>query len=624
MAAASFERPRFPGLRHQWVARASYFSLALVVGALFFLQVLDDEEDLFRWLCAFSIIALSALIAVFFSASRDQADGALNTYCLWASAAFFGYIVLRAVTSPSPYIARPDLYVVVASLVLYGLASRMFGTATQRSAVIVPLLAFGVVHVVFAVVQAAQGGNLSLLVPALGNISESSRASGLYANPNHLAGLLEILAVFGLSLTCWSRWPKWVKVVVAYLTGACFLGLALTGSRGGYLGVMASLLVFGVLSLLVLRSAGRPVLLKWGSIGLTLLVAAFGALWLLIDENVALSGRIEKIVTDESRLGLWQAAIEQWRLQPWIGTGSGTYLFYGRQFRAPSMQMDPVEVHNDYLHLLCEYGIVGAAGFLLFFIAHVRHGWRSFVYLGPDRIASGRSPLSDRLALTIGALSAIAASVVHSAFDYNLHIPANALLLAFVFGIVAAPGLNLRSEKSHSPTVVLPRYALGVLGAVLLIQCVRLLPGEYYAAQARATLWDEEPAAAAVLANKALRFEQHNPDVYFVLGRALFAHSIEPYLTDEKRSSLLEEALAAFDKAHRLAPLDGTFPLDKGLLLDKLGRFTEAEEMYQLAVLRDPRATHVADKYKFHLELWKQRAPNDVLDSFDRPKPRSR
>ena len=86
-------------------------------------------------------------------------------------------------------------------------------------------------------------------------------------------------------------------------------------------------------------------------------------------------------------------------------------------------------VHNDYLHLLCEYGVIGGALFCFFLATHVRAGWNTFSRYGPRRVAAGTAPLSDRLALTIGSLSVVAAYAVHSAVDFNLHLPANALLL---------------------------------------------------------------------------------------------------------------------------------------------------------------------------------------------------
>jgi len=581
-----------------WVLRlGGFLSVLVLVGSLVFLQVLNAQKDLLFCFVAYAGVAIAALLATVTMRSSSSFD----LLCVCASAVFFGYIMIRALTSPAPYIARPDLYSVLAGLTLYGLTLSVLTGSAVRIALIVSLLGFAVVHVLVSVVQAGLGENYNMIIPSLGAARSDPRATGLYVNPNHLAGLLEVLGIFALSITCWSRWPSWAKVFLAYLAGICYFGVVLTGSRAGYLSVVASLLIFAVLSLLVLRSGGTALLLRFGGSGLILLTTALIAAGLTIHHSAPLRERVQNIVPDEGRLDLWRAAIEQWKLQPVTGTGSGTYLFYGRQFRSEQMQLDPVDVHNDYLHLLCEYGLIGAAGFLLFFCAHLYRGWQTFMRLGPRRLAAGSYPLSDRLALNIGALCAIGAYVVHSAVDYNLHIPANALLFAFIFGIVANPGMAPGSEISRPTSTRISRFAVVVLGTVLLLQCARLLPGEFYGERARTALEDEDPSSAISLARKALAHEEQNPNIFFYLGRALLALGNEKDRAAE-RPSYYDGALAAFQKARRLVPLDGTYPLEMAFAYDQIGRFAEAESMYDIARARDPRSIAIAQLYQAHLE----------------------
>ncbi|MDQ6623425.1 MAG: hypothetical protein M3Y86_08070, partial [Verrucomicrobiota bacterium] len=298
------------------------------------------------------------------------------------------------------------------------------------------------------------------------------------------------------------------------------------------------------------------------------------------------------------------AAIDQWKLSPIVGAGSGTYQFYGRQFRDPSMQGDPSFVHNDYLHLLAEYGLLGGVAFLIFLGAHLRQGWLAFVSLGPKRIAAGSYLVSDRFALTLGALCAVAACAVHSAFDFNLHIPANALVVAAVFGLLANPGTKeITTRTAAKPNRAL-KIILAALSLLLLVQCARLLPGEYYANEAQISLRDEDPRGAAYFADQALRFEHANPNIYFLRGRALVALA---YAEDREpeRLSYFERALAAFDRARQLAPLDGAYPMEMAFLLDDMGRFEEAEWMHGLARARDPRSEQVEHMYQNHLRAWR-------------------
>ena len=577
--------------------------------ALVVLQVSFAGIGLALSLPAYGLIAVAALLA--FSSLRLPSK--VDLFCVCTTGLFFGCIALRALTSPVSYSAREDLYLVLAAVVLYTLCITALSSPGQRFALIVSLLAFAMAHVVVGLIQAGLGSNF-MTNPFLENLVVGTRANGFYANPDHLAGLLELLGILGLSITCWSRWPKSAKVLVGYLTFVCYVGVALTGSRGGYLSVAASLIVFGVLSLMVLRSGGAVFLWKNGAIGLVVIFVALLAAGHSALQSKRLTERATSILTpDNTRFDLSRAAIEQWKLQPLTGTGSGTYRFYGRQFRAERMQADPVVVHNDYLHLLCEYGAIGAMAFLGFLFAHLRHGWRTFLFFGPKRLAAGTLASSNRLALNMGALSAVSAYLVHSVVDFNLHIPANALLVAFVFAILAAPGMPAvpKPMPSRSKFNLLFRVATPALAAVLLIQCVRLWPGEYYTNRASAALEDEDPATAVALANKALTYEQQNPNIFFYLGRAFGALGNDKRQS-EKRTSYYNAALAAFDKARLLAPLDGFYPLDMAFLYDEMGRFAEAEWMYGLARSRDPRSVMMSQLYKSHLAAWENEGQKDV------------
>jgi O-antigen ligase len=445
-----------------------------------------------------------------------------------------------------------------------------------------------------------------MLIPFLQRFDYGRRASGLYVCPNHLAGLLEVLGIFGLSIALWGRLPVWVKLLALYGAGVCYLGLLLSVSRGGYISSAASLLVFVTLSLLVLRRTARQFFLRIGelSVAAAWLVLIFGSFYsnrmLFLSDRPTIAQE-----TNDIRVQLWNAALQQFKSEPVLGTGSGTHLFYGRQFRTLGMDLDPVQVHNDYLHLLAEYGITGAVGFLIFLGAHLFSGWKDLGRLGPKRAAVSPGLTSNRLALEIGALAAIGAYLVHSAFDFNLHIPANALLLAFVFGLLANPGI-WRGSKSAVPAKSLTawRLALPVLGIIVAIQCARLLPAEYWAERARVALRDNNPRMSADYAVRALATEERNPDIYYYLGRAGILEGNA--VTDpEKRAFLFQVAILAFEKGWALARQDETFPIELASIYDALERFSEAEWMYDEAIRLDPKSAQMREYYEVHLEKWR-------------------
>ena len=578
---------------------------AVSVGAGFAtIQALIGGTRLLFSLPAYGLVALSGLLSLFLLRRAKPAPAQI---CLMSTALFFGYILARALFSPVAYIARADIYSVLGGLVVYFFIACIFTAAKPRMLFLLFLLTIAMVHVVIGAIQFRYGENF-MLIPFLQRHDYDRRASGLYVCPNHLAGLLEVVGLFALSMVCWSRWPAWMKLLTGYAAGVCYLGLILTGSRGGYLSAIASLLTLAILSLMILRQTSARLFWRITTAGFIGTLVVGLAVLFLVQGNSYLNDRAQKVVDPgNERIDLWQAAMQQWKLQPVFGTGSGTYLYYGRQFRTERVLPDPVYVHNDYLQLLAEYGLVGVAGFLVFLVAHLGQGWKNFKRLGPKRVALSSRLLSNSMALQVAGMAAVAAYVVHSIFDFNLHIPANVLLLAFVFGILANSGEPPGAEGGR-PAISLAswRLVLPMFGLIILVQCARLWPGEYFAERARTSLRDNNPAAAVALARRGLEHEHENPYLYQYLGSALLEEGDDLMSVPAGRRSSYEAAVTAFKNGQALAPRDKTFPLALGSLYDLLGRFPEAEWMFDEAVALDPKSEPTRQCYEAHLKNWRE------------------
>jgi O-antigen ligase len=578
-------------------------SFFLLVAAFAVVHVLIGGTRLVYSLPAYGLLGALGLLA-FGWLRRPKPNPA--QLCLITSALFFGYILLRAIFSPVDYIARTDIYLVLGGLLAYFIVAFFFTSPKHRIAFVLFLLTIAIVHVAIGTVQ-FRGGDNFMPISFLHRVDYGSRASGFFVCPNHLAGFLEVAGIFGVSIACWSRLPAWSKLLVAYATAVCYLGIGLTGSRGGYLSAAASLIVFGVLSLITLRQATRR--LFWTVVGMSLIAAvAIGATGIfLFAKSDYLTARARNLIDKENvRIDLWHAAIEQWKLQPFVGTGSGTYLYYGRQFRTERVQNDAVWVHNDYLQLFAEYGVVGASLFVIFLGMHLCNGWKNFRRLGPERVAESSLVLSDNFALNLGAICAVSAYLVHSFVDFNLHIPANVVLLAFVFGLLANAGMQCGTELSApAPSVLRWRLALPVIGLIVLIQCVRLLPAEYFAEHARTAIRNDQADSAAQFAERGLKTEHRNPYLYQYLGAARLQRS--DFVEDpHARATLYNGALNAFGEAHALAPRDEEFVLALASIYDSLDRFTESESLYQEALRLDPRSIYTKQAYDAHVAEWQK------------------
>ena len=330
-----------------------YLPLVLIALALICIQVLIGGVRLVFSLPAYALLAGGAITAAL--AVKRQARPPL--ICAGAALALAAWVVARALTSPVVYLARTDLLMVLAAVLVYFTTVMHFRAQRPRLLLAALLLILALAHVVVGAVQFKQNDNFMLLPGIMRPPYYEWRASGFYICPNHLAGLLEMTGLVALGLACWSASRPRVRVLAGYCVLMCLAGVAITGSRGGYLSVVFGLGIFAILSLWAVW------LMRRGGLMMTLAAILFGAALVLgggfwfMSQSDSIHDRLAKIYDPNNmRLYLWKGALTQYHLRPLEGTGSGTTLYLARQFRDPLIQNDPMHAHDDYLELLAGDG----------------------------------------------------------------------------------------------------------------------------------------------------------------------------------------------------------------------------------------------------------------------------
>ncbi len=590
-----------------------YFIFGLLVVALVVMQLLRGGWILASSLPAYAFVACGAMVS-WFPFSKIH----LPEKCRWpllSAVVFFGYLGVRTLLSPVDFIARPDLFAILGSAVVYLLFAFYVTSPRLRVWLVAVLLLLGCANGLVGAIQYFKGENFMIFTD-LPRADYGKRASGFFGNPNQLAGFLELALLLGIGVAWWGRWKLWGRLVAGYGALMCAAALLLTGSRGGYASTLAGLFVFVLLCFMARerRSHGNVWAIVFAVVVLTATLA-FTA-YAIVQGSDLLRSRVEGATADVPfRASLWKAALQQFTLSPIFGTGSATYVYYGRMFRGAVVQTDPIYSHNDYVQLLAEFGLVGFACFLFMLTTHLRAGWRSIgelsAHLRGSRLAAG----SNSLALTIGALSCVAAYVIHSMVDFNLHIPANALLMAIVFGLLANPGSIPASSKTgeHEPVFTLPtaaRLIAPALGAWMLFSGLNFGYGAYYSYRAERILSDwkfldkkEIAQDAEKLARLGLERDPKNLDLYRSLGDALFALAAHSTHLPEARMRYLQESVEVYKRALELAPMDRNLLLGLCWTYDDMRLFSESAPLYQRALEIDPNSGQVRAAYAGHLEM---------------------
>ena len=294
--------------------------------------------------------------------------------------------------------------------------------------------------------------------------------TGTYINHNHFAGLLGPLLLVGIGVfVVWfvrfvagrsytfaedgrSAWKKATATarLLRHLPGrqALLLGaigfmavaLILSQSRGGLISCSIALGLQVVL-LCKMRSRSTEILQALGV--LALLAAIVG---LVLAPRVLTRFSYAQRDAPE-RFELWQDSARIVRDYPLLGTGLGTYRDVLPNYR-PQKDFffvagipQPAAInyaHNDYLQLLTECGFVGFGLMAWALVATLRHLFSSFASHADWEVATLGSSLT----------AGIVGFLLHSLVDFNMHIPANALMACLLVSVALVLAQNVETDSA--------------------------------------------------------------------------------------------------------------------------------------------------------------------------------
>lgn len=259
------------------------------------------------------------------------------------------------------------------------------------------------------------------------------RGSGTFIYPNHLAGFLEMILPLGIAYVFIGRLSHVTKILLCYACLCIAAGIAATMSRGGYL-VTALALVALCAFFLTQRDYRIQglVLLSLLVVTMAIAIPRMGDLRGHMNRKIVDTGK-----TDDMRLALWGPATKMWKDHFWTGVGPGLFDYNFGPYRPVQVQMRPLYVHNDYLNTLVDYGVVGAA-FVGVAVALLYWGiFRNWRVVRGSKNDFARKK-SSKFALMVGGSVGIFAILVHSCVDFNMHLPANAILAITLMALLSS------------------------------------------------------------------------------------------------------------------------------------------------------------------------------------------
>lgn len=292
----------------------------------------------------------------------------------------------------------------------------------------------------FAAYALIASGVLQALFGAIAGLQAGEVAIGTFVNRNHFAGYLVMCLSVGIGVLIanlsgvqhptWKRFFRsmiqWVispKMALRLGLVIMVIALVLTRSRMGNSSFFISLMLVGAIGLLLAKRATKAMVI--------LLVSLIAIDVFIVGTYFGTQRVIERIAhtatETEDRGAVAGYALHMWKDYPVFGSGLGSFPVVFPRYSAAGTSVAYTHAHNDYLEFGAESGVIGLSLLGLMVLTSFAAALRA-QYLRRDPLMRG---------LSFAAMMGILALMIHSAVDFNLQIPANALtfmlLLAFAW-----------------------------------------------------------------------------------------------------------------------------------------------------------------------------------------------
>ena len=410
-----------------------------------------------------------------------------------------------------------------------------------------------------------------------------------FVNSDHFSAYLGMIIPLSLGLllieNTFVRPLLFLTIIV--MGGALFF----TMSRGGMFSFIVALLFIALLVSTRRSMKNKGWLILVIAVFIILIIAWLGATP-VVERILSFKAEIASRYFG-GRLPIWEGTLNIIKDNPIFGTGLGTFNYIFPKYQpAVIIAKHYTYAHSDFLELLSETGIIG---FSLFVIC----GLWSMVYLF-RRYSQRHDPWVTGMSICVfGSLASI---FIHSFTDFNLHIPANAVLLAVILALF----VSILRVDNHSPEVAHCRvriicYPAAMLAAGLFviyaIAVVRLAMADYYAEKGTVpaadwkigTVPDLSSEAHAPIDGRIAKEEGDCP--YFMLAINLDPTNAEYHYKLGRlygKSKAYELQLAEYQAAVKLNPTNSQYHQSLAWAYGQMNNVSQAHQEFKTAIELSP------------------------------------
>ena len=411
----------------------------------------------------------------------------------------------------------------------------------------------------------------------------SGYISGSFENRNVLASFLVFIMPVSVGFL-FEKSSKKLKIMVGLVAIITLIALIYTRTRGAWVGFIGAMAFFAGAKLMAgrgMKKILKSLFSKKSLITISLMVICLG---LLIRYDYRKPGSFTKkflSIADlkdpatRHRFVMWHTGIDIIKEHPLLGTGIGTFKKIYPKYQSKYLRTEKYGmfeglsrfIHNDYLEITANTGILGLGAFLWLIV--------TLYWTGLKRLKQiDQSKYSPNLLIII--LSSLTAVLIHSFFHYSFYLPTTGMLFWLWLGLLNTDGAKAEKIKENiRPSVI--RQSVTVLITILLLVWVTkpFIANLYFDKGCYYSMSGEYDVAIA-LYKKSLKFNPRDENTRNNLGNAY------------RISGLYGKALKEYEEALKINPYLVEAHNNLGILHVNRGLYDEAIKEYMLAIEINP------------------------------------
>ncbi len=304
-------------------------------------------------------------------------------------------------------------------------------SAARLKKLVLLVTIFGFGYAFFAILQAVLSPN------KIYGIYEVPYAVpfGSFVNRHDFAAYMEMTIAVPLGLMFVGAVPKDRRLLYITAIGLMGIALLLSGSRGGLVSLLAE--IFFLIIITTKTKSSGQFFLKVGLAVLLVATIIVGAI--LIGGETSLTRFAETAASEDfsaNRTHIWSVTLDVIKNHFPFGAGFGAFDVAYAASDTLNGAAVVEQAHNDYLQILADAGIVGFIIGAFFLYRLYRTGFQNI-----------QTSNIFRRGVAVGALAGCFAVLVHSVFDFVLHITAVTLLFITLLAMVVVSGSEFPDDS---------------------------------------------------------------------------------------------------------------------------------------------------------------------------------